>query len=58
MDAVRVPGLLANVRLRRRTSWRRRAAAFLGRSRNVALFAGLVALLGGARQAQKHLGHT
>jgi hypothetical protein len=54
---VRVPGPV-NVMLRRRTSWRVRAATFLGKSRKVALFAGLVALLGGARQAQKHLGHT
>jgi len=38
---------------RKKAGWVTRFAAFVGRSRRLTLFAGLVALLGGARGAQK-----
>jgi hypothetical protein len=42
---------------RKKAGWLTRFAGFLGRSRKLTLFAGLVALLGGARGAQKRLSH-
>jgi hypothetical protein len=42
---------------RKKAGWVTRFADFLGRSRKLTLFAGLVALLGGARGAQKRLSH-
>jgi hypothetical protein len=40
-----------------KAGWLTRSARFLGRSRKLAFFAGLVALFGGAREAQKRLSH-
>jgi hypothetical protein len=42
---------------KKRAGWVTRFAGFVGRSRKLRLFAGLVALLGGARGAQKRLSH-
>jgi hypothetical protein len=42
---------------KKKAGWMLRTAQFLGRSRNLAFFAGAVALFGGAREAQKRLSH-
>jgi hypothetical protein len=53
-----VPTMLRKLRWRRqKAGWLVRSARFVGRSRKLAFFAGLVALAGGAREAQKHLSH-
>jgi hypothetical protein len=40
---------------KKKTSWMLRSARMAGRSRRLTLFAGAVALLGGAREAQRRL---
>lgn len=40
---------------KKKTGWFVRAARFAGRSRNLTLFAGAVALLGGAREARRRV---
>lgn len=42
---------------KKKVGWTLRTARFLGRSRRLAIFGGAVAVLGGARQAQKRLAH-
>ena len=40
---------------RKKAGWFVRMARFVGRSRNLTLFAGAVALLGGAREARRRV---
>ena len=42
---------------KKKAGWTVRAARYVGRSRRLAFFAGTVAVVGGAREAQKRLSH-